>query len=121
MNPHVKGSKLAAVTPSGTTAVTAFPATLPTEITRIFVCNVSGSACTFRLFHGADGDSFDTSNALYYDAAVPAGTTVEIFADSTNCGITLEATDILGVRSDTADGLTFSIYGVTAEITPGAG
>jgi len=118
---NAQGSRLAVSRPSGTSAVTAFTATLATEITRIFVCNTSGSSKTFRLFHGESGDTFDEENALFWDVSVGADTTYEVFADSPNSGLALREGDILGVRSSAANGLTFSIYGVTASIAPGAG
>lgn len=117
---NAQGSRLAVVRPAGTTAVTAFTASVQTEITSVLVCNTSGAARTFRLFHGEDGDSFDEENALFWDVPVDADATVAIFSDSPNNGLAMKATDILGVRSDAADGLTFSVYGVTAAIARGA-
>ena len=116
---NAQGSRLAVIRPGNTTAATAFTASVNTEITRIFVCNTSGATRTFRIFHGASGDSFDEENALFWDVEVAADTTYEVFADSPNSGIMLSTGDIVGVRSDSADGLTFSIYGVTASIAPG--
>lgn len=116
---NAQGSRLNVIRPGDTAATLAFTAAIDTEVTRVFVCNTSGAGRTFRLFHGEDGDSFDEENALFWDVAVPSNTTVEVFADSPNSGIMMKATDILGVRSDSADGLTFSIYGVTASIAPG--
>jgi hypothetical protein len=110
------GSRLAVIRPADTLANLAFTAALNTEITKIFVCNVTGGALTFRLFHGLAGDSFDEENALYYDAAVAANSTVVVEGMSPNAGLLMQPEEILGVRSSSANGLTFSIYGVTAPI-----
>ncbi|MEJ2116427.1 MAG: hypothetical protein P8Y36_00420 [Alphaproteobacteria bacterium] len=116
---NAQGSRLAVVRPDSTSAVTAFTASLPTEVTRVFVCNTSGGARTFRMLHGESGDSFDEENALFWDVAVAANTTYEVFSDAPNAGVSMRESDIIGVRSDAADGLTFSIYGVTTSIAPG--
>ena len=115
---NAQGSRLAVVRPDSTDAATAFTASLPTEVTRVFVCNTSGVARKFRLFHGNSGDGFDEDNALFWDVVVDADTTYEVFSDAPNAGVTMGAGDMIGVRSDLADGLTFSIYGVTTSIAP---
>ena len=113
---NAQGSRLAVTRPSDTTAATAFTASVNTEVTRIVVCNTSGVASSFRLFHGASGDSYDEANALFWDHPVPANGTVDIYADSANSGISMQPDEILGVRSGNANALTFSVYGVTAVI-----
>lgn len=113
-----RGALLAQSAPSGTTDTTAFTAAVLTEITAIFVCNTSGGALTFRIFHDVGGSTYATSNALYYDEAINANTTREIFFRTDSGGIMLAADDTLGVRTSAADDITFSIYGVTFEATP---
>lgn len=113
-----KGSLLGQVAPVDLNAISGFTATLDTEVTRIAVCNTTGTAATFRLFHDVGGTAYAVGNALYYDKSVPANDTVWITSDSIGSGIHLLATDSLGVRTGTADALTFSIYGVTADLAP---
>ena len=115
-NFNAQGSRLAVLRPADTTAATIFTATLNTEITKIFVANVTGGALTFRLFHGASGDSYDQDNALYYDVSVAANTTLVLEGLTPNGGIMMEPDEILGVRSSAGDGINFSVYGVTAPI-----
>jgi hypothetical protein len=110
------GSRLAVLRPTDTTAATIFTASLNTEITKIFVANVTSGALTFRLFHGASGDSYDQDNALYYDVNVAANATMVLEGMSPNCGIMMQPDEILGVRSSAGNGLNFSVYGVTAPI-----
>ena len=109
------GSLLGRLAPADTTAATIFTATVRTEITSILICNVTGSAATFRLFHGVATSTYVVGNALYYDVSVPANTTTNLDAE-VHAGINLAATDTLGVRTGTADAITFSVYGVTQNI-----
>ena len=104
---------MAQVTPAVTTDATAYTADLRTEITSIFVCNTSGSAVTFRLFHDEGGTTYATTNALFYDKSVPANDTIVIRSEYAGSVIIMAPTDSLGVRTSAANDLTFSIYGVT--------
>ena len=113
---NAQGSRLVALRPADTNPATIFTSTLNTEITKIFVCNTSGSAITFRIFHGLAGDSYDQDNALYYDAAIAANETVVIEGMTPNGGIMMQPTEILGVQSSSADDIVFTVYGVTAPI-----
>lgn len=104
--------------PSDTTAVAVVTnENLPViEITAICVCNSTGSAATFRIHHDVAGSTYDESNALYFDKSVPANDSLWIRAESMGAGISLAKSDTLGVRSDTGDALTFSVYGAGAQI-----
>lgn len=117
MSGFASGSLLAQVRPGVTTAVEAFAATLRTEVMRIVVCNTTGSAANFSLFHDdAGGSTFDQTTALHYVQSVPANSTIEIVADAIGGGIMLNIDGQIGVQSGTASALTYSIYGVTANI-----
>lgn len=88
-----------------------------TEITRIHVCNTGAGAATFRLFHDDAGvPTFDETTALYWDKNVPAGDVVVIEAQSENSGIMVKKGGQIGVRTNTADDLTFTLYGVPAAL-----
>lgn len=112
---NARGSQLAQTRPSGTTAAAAFTASLPTEVTCIVVCNVGGVDATCRIFHDDDGTTFDQTTALFYDVPVAAGETVIISAQSPSSTIQVGIGGSVGVRSDTASALTFTLYGVTAD------
>lgn len=79
-------------------------------VSTISVANLTASAATFRLAVRPSGASIAAQHWLVYDAALPANDTVTL-----TLGITLAATDVLTVRSGTANALAFSAFGV--EIT----
>lgn len=116
-----QGSRVASLCPSGTSPVLAFTATMDTELTRLFATNVSGGAATLRVHHVVDGDVVANANALFYDYALAAGTTLQVFAEAINSGIQMKAGDELHVRSSVADAIAFNIYGVTASQAPAIG
>lgn len=113
-----QGSRLASVRPANTSDTLAFTATLDTEVTRVYVCNTSANARTFRLHHVNAGGSVSLDNALYYDKALAANDSFELFSDAPNSGLQLKTGDMLYVRSSNANDLAFNIYGVTADIAP---
>jgi len=115
MNPYAPSSLLAQVRPSNTTAVTAFTASLRTEITRILVANTSASAATLRLFHDDDGSTYDETTALVWDNSLAAGAYLDLQAYLDGAGITLLPSGTLGVRSGTGNALTFNVYGTVAD------
>lgn len=77
-----------------------------TIIKQIYICNRTGTATTFRLHHDEDGQTFDNSNALYYDKTVAANDTFTICSEF----YMLEG-DSIGVSTDPTDNLTISVYG----------
>lgn len=110
------GSQLSQSRPSGTTAVSAFTALMPTEITRVIVCNTTGTAAAMSLYHDDNGSTFDATSALYEGKSVPANDSIEIKAESIGAGIMLSRDGQIGIKTGTASALTFTIYGVTANI-----
>lgn len=109
------GVQLAQVMPLTTAAVTAFSATIKTEITRIVASNVlgaGGAEATMRIFHDDDGSDYSASNALYYDQTVSASNSVLIDAGVQGGGLGVSRGGTIGVRSNTTAGITFTIYGV---------
>lgn len=110
------GSQLAQARPSGTTAVAAFSASLPTEITTIYVANTTGSAASFSLYHDDDGSTFDATTALYEAVSVAANTTTVIRASAPGGGLAVSKVGKIGVKTSTGSALTFTLYGVTANM-----
>jgi hypothetical protein len=47
-------------------------------IKSLVLCNQSGSAATFRVFLDDDGSTYDENTALYWDAPLPANSTLQI-------------------------------------------
>ena len=111
------GSLLAQSRPAGTTAVTAFAASMRTEITRIVVCNTTGSAAAFSIYHDDDGTTFDETTALYFGQTLAANTSVVVEAAAVGGGVTVADGGAIGIKTGTGSALTFSISGVT-QMTP---
>ena len=110
------GSQLAQSRPSGTSAVSVFTADMVTEITLIVVCNTTGSAAAFSIFHDDDGSTFDQTTALHYTQTIAANDTVYITSDAVGAGLFVAINGQIGVQTDTSNALTFSIYGITENI-----
>lgn len=106
-------TQLAQTRPSSTTAATAYTAPSGTrvEIKKIVIANVTGSSATYRLFHDDDGTTYDQTTALAYDVSVPANSS-HVWSAQEDDGIGLRAGGSVGVRTDTSNALTFTIYGV---------
>ena len=117
MNQLAPGSLLAQSAPADTNAVALFTASLRTEITNLLICNTTGSGATARVFLDEGGTTYAASNALYYDVAIAANTTMSVAATSLYGGINLAAGDSLGIRTSTGDALTFSLFGVVQQTT----
>jgi hypothetical protein len=82
------------------------PSATQAVVSSIVVCNTTSSAATFRVFQRIDGASAATSNAIVYDQSVPANSTTSV-----ETKITIDAGDILTVKSGTGNALTFTVNG----------
>lgn len=75
----MKEAFLGQVRPPGTTAVKAVSVKIDSVVTRIIVCETSGSARTFSIFYDYDGEEAnDQTKAIYYSVAISANTTADI-------------------------------------------
>lgn len=72
----------------------------------LVITNVTGSTATCRVFIRVAGAAAAASNALIYDGSIAANDFKAI-----TIGITLAATDIITVRTGTANALTFHLFG----------
>lgn len=79
-------------------------------IETIHVCNTTGTAATFRLFVDNDGTTFDETTALEFDKSCPANNSVEFHYPGEGLPMPDDAGN-LGVRSGTANALTFTTWG----------
>lgn len=105
------GSQLAQTRPSSTTAATAYTATRATEVTRIIIAN-SSTATQYSLFHDDDGATYSEATALAFQVAIAANAVVDfIFADGVG-GIVVSPSGTIGVKTEAANNLTFTVYGV---------
>lgn len=110
---QAQGTLLAQTRPALSTPVTAFVASMRTEITRIRVTNTIGTNRSFRIYHRETSGAFSEDNALWYDVACNSASVFDWGAGSMNAGISIKPGGIIGVRSDLTSALTFSFYGVT--------
>ena len=75
-------------------------------ISTLVIANTTTSASTVRAYARVGGAAAATSNAIIYDASIPANSTV-----SFTLGITLAATDVLTVVAGTSGALTVTAFG----------
>lgn len=75
-------------------------------VSTLNIANTTTSDATCRVFARIAGAAAATSNALVYDAPVPANGFLSL-----TLGITLAATDIITVRTGTSNALTFTAFG----------
>lgn len=102
--------QLGQLRPANTTAATIATLAASTQWVNVAVkvCNLTGSAATYRIFHDDNGAVYDETSALAYDIAIAANSTAD-FAINV-CGST--ATGTIGVRTGTASALNFTAYGL---------
>jgi len=110
------GEQLAQSRPSGTTAVSAFTASLVTEVTLIAICNTTAGAVNYSLYHDDDGSTFDQTTALHYSQSISANSTVYVGAESIGAGIVVKPDGQIGIQTSSANALTFTLYGVTEAV-----
>ena len=115
-----EGSRLFMSRPSDTNNATVLTVTVNTELTKLLICNNTGSGVAFRLYHVPSGGTAGLDNVLWYDKQVAANDTFIFGGDTNNGGIHLEEGDSIVIRSATGDALGFHGYGVTANIAPSA-
>jgi hypothetical protein len=82
------------------------PSATQAVVSSIVVCNTTSSATTFRVFQRLNGAAAGTSNAIVYDQSIPANSTTSI-----ETKITMDAADVLTVRSAVGNALTFTVNG----------
>lgn len=117
-----RASQLAQNRPSGTTAVSAFTASVLTEVTKIIVCNTTALNREFSIYHDDDGATFDDTTALYRSVVVEANNTYVIELMDDGAGISVSgpeqgpAAGQIGVQTNLANSLTFTLYGMTADV-----
>ena len=94
--------------PAGTGDVDLYtvPAGTQTVVSTVSVTNDTATAATFRIYTRKAGAAASAVNALYFDAPIGANTTVLITA-----GLTLDAGDIITVRTGTANAIGFQAFG----------
>lgn len=97
--------------PGATTDTTLYtcPASTQTVVSTISVCNRDSGSATFRIAVRPSGASIANQHYVAFDAPIAGNNVIAL-----TLGITLNATDVITVRSSTAN-LSFNAYG--SEIT----
>jgi hypothetical protein len=105
------GSQLAQSRPSGTSAASIFTAAVAHEITCIVVCNTTGSAATYSVYHDDDGSTFDQTTALWYEVSLAGNSTALINFDGVGGGLHVARNGQIGFKTGTGSALTVTLYG----------
>lgn len=98
------------------TITTAFTASISTEITRIIIVCHDAANENYSIYHARDGAGFSTSNLLYANVRIVDEETQLIEAPALNCGIGLDIGDSIGIEVVDGSRVTFTAYGVTADV-----
>lgn len=107
-----QGELLGQLRPVDTSAALIYPASLRTEILLISAVVLTGSP-TIELFHDDEGSSFDDARCIYRGEG---GEPFIFQARSAGGGIMIKPGGALAVRTSIADAVTFSVYGITAQL-----
>ncbi len=75
-------------------------------VSTLVIANTTATAATCRVFVRIAGAAAATTNAILYDSNVAANSMAAF-----TLGITLAATDVITVRTGTANALTFTAFG----------
>lgn len=101
--------QLAQTRPASTTAATALSASLPWMVDLVLVANVTTSPVTFCLYHDADGTTYSSDTALYFNVSLDGQDTAYVAFPQ---GIAnTDRKGSFGIKANTADSLTFTLYG----------
>ncbi len=102
---------LGQATPANTTAVSIYnpDSGVLTLVDKVIVSNTTTSAVDYRIFIDADGTTYDTTTALFYDISLAANSTDVISEDYLQ--IPLTSSGNLAIRTGTNNALTFTVIG----------
>jgi hypothetical protein len=93
--------------PSGTSAASILNDARPWEVTFIVVSNTGSTTAKYSVYHDENGTTYSTATALFYEISLPTGTTHTIELPIRND----DRLGHLAVQTDTADTVTFTVYG----------
>lgn len=111
---HAQGEQLAQLRPSVTTPVTLFTASeLRVEVTLLVICNHTGGAVAVNVYHDDDGTTYDSTTMLVDRSVLQDDPEFAFQAQHPGSGIHIKPGGSIGVRTATADDVTFTLYGVT--------
>lgn len=82
------------------------PASTSAIVSTLVIANTTATAALAEVYVRIAGAAAATSNAVLYDASIPANSTATF-----TLGMTLATTDIITVQTGTANALTFTAFG----------
>jgi len=82
------------------------PASTSAIVSTLVIANTTATAALAEVYVRIGGAAAATSNAILYDASIPANSTATF-----TLGMTLATTDIITVQTGTANALTFTAFG----------
>jgi hypothetical protein len=88
------------------TDVYTVPAATQTIVSTLTITNVTGTAANARVWARINGAATAHLNAIIFDAPIAANTTAAF-----TLGLTVDAADIVTVKSSTGNSLTFQLFG----------
>jgi len=88
------------------TDVYTVPSSTQTIVSTLSITNVTGSPASARVWIRVNGATAATSNAVLYDVPVAANSVAAF-----TLGLTVDAADVITVRSSTGNALTFQLFG----------
>jgi len=105
--------QLGQLRPANTTAASIYsPGAGVTAIIRnITVCNLTGLATEFSIFHDDNGTTYDETTALFYTVRIEKNQTIQLTAYAAMS----DASGNLAVKTETASAINFTVYGAEVE------
>ena len=103
----IQEKQLGQLRPANTNAASLYSGDVTWVGKCLIVCNTSSALAKARVFHDADGSTYDETTALFWDMDINPGESAII--DSFLAGN--NSAGNVGVRTDTANALTFTLYG----------
>jgi len=110
-------SQLGQLRPANTTAVSIFSprAKVLVQVVSLLVCNTTGTAATFRIFHDDDGTTYDETTSLFFDESCPANQTRKVIEEDVWMS---NSSGNIAVATGTNSALTFTLYGRIYDFRP---
>jgi hypothetical protein len=82
------------------------PASTSAIVSTLVIANTTATAALAEVYVRIAGATAAASNAILYDASIPANSTATF-----TLGMTLATTDIITIQTGTANALTFTAFG----------
>lgn len=110
----IQEKQLGQARPGSTSAVSLYsPGASTTGILKnLIICNTTTALANMRVFMDDDGSTYDETTAIFWDVQIDANSTIQI---DLHAGMN-DAAGNIAVRTDVADALTFTLYGVEVSL-----